>query len=287
MSDTKLFLLLGISLSFIPILSHAQCVATQDCETLGYSETTCNGGKGVKCPFGNKWVCLATEESVCADNGFKYTCSGAGYSGGSGDSCGGKYKTCNCATNYTWNGGSCALSCSSSYQYTCTGTGYAGGAGSACDGKYAQCTCASGYEWKNGACQKEVLNGADGDIYKCNGKVVGVKVSGMDFYVAMENLGNIGWDSANERCQNYHFCDNLEGALPTTNQLRTIYKNKSSLESLLTSNGGEKFATNNSYWSSIVCSYNYSHYALDMSSGNTYSFNDTRAGYVRPVLVNY
>ncbi len=41
------FLLLGTSLSFIPILSYAQCVETTNCETLGYTETTCNGGKGV------------------------------------------------------------------------------------------------------------------------------------------------------------------------------------------------------------------------------------------------
>ena len=47
------FLLIGTSLSFIPSLTFAQCVATQDCETLGYTETSCNGGKGVKCPFGN------------------------------------------------------------------------------------------------------------------------------------------------------------------------------------------------------------------------------------------
>ncbi len=39
------YLLLGTCLSFIPILSYAQCVETTNCETLGYTETTCNGGK--------------------------------------------------------------------------------------------------------------------------------------------------------------------------------------------------------------------------------------------------
>ena len=34
----------------------AQCVATQDCASLGYSETSCQNG-GIKCPFGNYWVC--------------------------------------------------------------------------------------------------------------------------------------------------------------------------------------------------------------------------------------
>ncbi len=135
MINTKLFLLLGTSLSFIPTLVSAQCVATQDCETLGYTETTCNGGKGVKCPFGNKWACLE-ECSDCAKLGFTYECKGTGEKG-VGQSCNGKYQGC---------------SCDSTYQYTCTGTGYAGGAGSACGGKYAQCKCAGGYAWRNNGC---------------------------------------------------------------------------------------------------------------------------------------
>ena len=80
------FLLLGTSLSFIPSLTFAQCVATQDCETLGYTETSCNGGKGVKCPFGNKWACIKSdsecEQQFCDKYGFQYTCSGSNQSGG-------------------------------------------------------------------------------------------------------------------------------------------------------------------------------------------------------------
>ena len=109
------FLLLGTSLSFIPLTVNAQCVATQDCATLGYTETTCNGGKGVKCPFGNKWACLGANEEEC----MKIACEKL------------------------------------NFKYSCTGTGYTGGAGSACNGKYNYCTCASGYEWKNGACQQK------------------------------------------------------------------------------------------------------------------------------------
>ena len=33
----------------------AQCVSTQDCTTLGYTESSCPNGKGVKCPFGSKY----------------------------------------------------------------------------------------------------------------------------------------------------------------------------------------------------------------------------------------
>ena len=105
------FLLLGTSLSFLPQLTFAQCVATQDCETLGYTETSCNGGKGVKCPFGNKWACIKSdsecEQQFCDKYGFQYTCSGTGYSGGSGLACSGKYTACTCASGYEWKDGSC------------------------------------------------------------------------------------------------------------------------------------------------------------------------------------
>ena len=64
------FLLLATSLSLIPQTINAQCVATQDCATLGYTESSCNGGKGVKCPFGNWWACLVDEQDICRKNGF-------------------------------------------------------------------------------------------------------------------------------------------------------------------------------------------------------------------------
>ncbi len=240
------FLLIGTSLSFIPILSFAQCVATQDCATLGYTETTCNGGKGVKCPFGNKWACLGVNEEECE----KSFCNKYGFT------------------------------------LTCTGTGYVGGSGQACGGKYNYCNCASGYEWKDGNCQKkEVLNGADGDVYKCNGKVVGVKTENMDFYVAMKDLGQMEWSNATSSCRNYSFCDNLKGTLPTKGQLVTMYKNKSSLNSLLSTNGGTKL-TEGWYCSSTGDSgYNY---IVDMSTGSVdrdyYDYSDD---HVRPVLVDY
>ncbi len=275
------FLLLGTSLSCFPALVFGQCVVTEDCAALGYTETSCPGN-GVKCPFGNGWFCGGDEAAVCDKNGFKYTCTGTGYSSGSGQPCGGKYKTCNCATNYTWNGNSCALSCSSSYKYTCTGTGYAGGAGSACDGKYVQCSCASGYEWKDGSCKQQVLNGAQGDLYYCDGKVVAVKAPKMNFFVAMQDLGLMNWNNANSGCYSYSFCRNLRGALPTKDQLLTMYDNKFSLNTLLSTNGGTNL-TEGFYWSSTSVDYRY--YSVSTSLGavraNTYNV----ALYVRPVLI--
>ena len=78
----------------------AQCVATTDCASLGYTEASCPNG-GIKCPFGNTWSC-----KTC-DPLYKYTCNGTGYTGGDGPACGGKYKSCKCAAGYIWNGAAC------------------------------------------------------------------------------------------------------------------------------------------------------------------------------------
>ncbi len=206
------FLLFGTSLSFIPLTVNAQCVATQDCATLGYTETSCNGGKGVKCPFGNKWACLGVNEEECE----KSFCNKYGFT------------------------------------LTCIGTGYAGGAGSACGGKYAQCTCASGYEWKDGNCQKETpTEGIVGDQYYCDGKIVAVRASGMGFFVAIENATYNGsqtmnWNNANSQAARA-FCG--KGRIPTKDELLTIYSNKSKINSLSTAAGGQKL-TESWYWSS-------------------------------------
>ena len=235
----------GQSLSFIPTITFAQCVATQDCATLGYTETSCNGGKGVKCHFGNFWACLTSdseiEQQFCDKYGFKYTCSG---------------------------------------------TGYSKGVGTACNGKYTSCTCASGYEWNGSSCQKkEVVNGPDGEVYKCNGTVVGVRATGMDFFVAMRDLGNMNWTNANNQCQNYAFCGNVKGTLPTLDQLKTLYNNKSRVNTLLSTNGGTQLA-NNYYWSSTLNNDNHLYYAVDMSNGHM-GCDGYSEHYVRQVLASF
>ena len=275
------FLLLGTSLSFIPSLTFAQCVATQDCETLGYTETSCNGGKGVKCPFGNKWACIGITAEQCSELGFTYTCTGTGEIG-VGKDCSGKYQGCTCDSPYTWSNGACT--CDSIYQYTCSGTGYSGSSGTACGGKYVACTCAPGYEWKDSACIG--VSGSQGELYYCNGTVVGVKATGMDFYVAMQDLGSMNWTNANSQCASYAFCGNLKGTLPTKNQLLTIYNNQSRVNTLLSTNGGKQLS-NGYYWSSTAGDYSYC--LVSMSGGNVYSYlyASSYDYYVRPVLVSY
>ncbi len=269
MTNRNLFLLIGTSLSFLPQTLNAQCVSPiQDCYALGYTQSSCPNGKGVKCPFGSGWYCGGTAAQDCIKLGYDKDCTGAGERG-NGETCNGKYQSC---------------TCDSSYKYTCTGTGYSGGAGSACDGKYVQCSCASGYEWKDGSCKQQVLNGAQGDLYYCDGKVVAVKAPKMNFFVAMQDLGLMNWNNANSGCYSYSFCRNLRGALPTKDQLLTMYDNKFSLNTLLSTNGGTNL-TEGFYWSSTSVDYRY--YSVSTSLGavraNTYNV----ALYVRPVLTSW
>ena len=105
------FLLIGTSLSLIPQTINAQCVATQDCATLGYTETSCSGGSGVKCPFGNKWACFKSESEFCNEYGFTLTCTGTNQTGGYSKACNGKYNNyCSCADGYVWQNGACTQS---------------------------------------------------------------------------------------------------------------------------------------------------------------------------------
>ena len=105
------------------------------------------------CQSGYDWNAAAqTCTPQCAST-YKYTCTGANQTGGSGTACGGKYTKCKCQSPYTWSNGACT--CSSSYKYTCTGANQTGGSGTACGGKYKACTCSSGYFWNGASCAEE------------------------------------------------------------------------------------------------------------------------------------
>ena len=175
------FLLLGTSLSFLPQTLNAQCISPlQDCYALGYTQTSCSNGKGVKCPFGSGWYCGGTAAQDCIKLGYDKDCTAAGESG-SGQTCNGKYQSC---------------TCDSSYQYTCSGTGYSGGSGTACNGKYTSCTCTSGYEWKDGACSKDYSTCKIGTLFYSDGSCSVDKLNSKILLgvVIMEKTANTnGW----------------------------------------------------------------------------------------------
>ena len=177
------------------------------------------------------------------------------------------------------------------YDKTCTGAGESG-SGQTCNGKYQSCTCANGYEWKDGNCQQQALNGPQGDLYYCNNKVVGVKASGMDFYVAMSNIGYVDdGNTANNLCQNYVFCNNATGTLPTSNQLITIRSNKQMINSLFTVYGGNILSEDDFYWSSSYDYNNNNYYVVMMTGlgtiGGIDSANATYNNHVRPILTSW
>ncbi len=150
MSNIKLFLLIGTSLSLIPLTINAQCVETTNCEALGYTETSCNGGKGIKCPFGNKWACIMS----CENYGFTYTCKEEGDAGAVGNACNNKYQKCTCKTNYIWDDKKGCV-CDKSFAYACNRSNENGGVGTACGGKYQSCKCKNAGEiWQGSSCSR-------------------------------------------------------------------------------------------------------------------------------------
>ncbi len=87
----------------LPSLTRAEiCTATPDCKTLGYTETSCPDGKGVRCPW-NTSLMHCDQKCDCSKLGFVYPCTGDGYAGGAGNDCNGQYAICNCAAGYVWN----------------------------------------------------------------------------------------------------------------------------------------------------------------------------------------
>ena len=99
----KLTLLTSVLLasSFQTVNVSAQCMNTINCQTLGYTKTSCTKG-GVKCPTGNYWYCPKDTTTPQCSSSYKYTCTGA-YQSPSGTACNGKYQKCNCSNNYVWN----------------------------------------------------------------------------------------------------------------------------------------------------------------------------------------
>ncbi len=78
------------------------CAITPSCTDLGYKQQTCNG-PALKCPFNVDYSFCTGECSPL----FQYACAGAGYAGGVGTACGGKYTECTCVEGYKFIDGSC------------------------------------------------------------------------------------------------------------------------------------------------------------------------------------
>ncbi len=307
-------LLLGTSLSLIPQFVNAQCVATTDCATLGYTETFCPNGKGIKCPFGDKWACPSSKEETCAEYGFKYDCSGTGYASGSGTPCNNKYASCTCASGYEWKDGAC--------------TKRAGAILGQCTG-YAK-NCKIG----------QILN-ADGSC--SDYRVSGVEPVGIVVYIgsdncgqalALEGLGNFQWSTeyvdipdlpnySSKPVNDFSSCENTKTVidysykqygdsaykyypafwqvynyapssvpetkgkwcLPAGGVLDNIYQNKTAINQSLTRINQENVSSG-TWWSSSENDDNgaWYWYASGGGFGNVSMNDKTRINYIRPVL---
>ncbi len=138
-------------------------------------------------------------DKTCSSS-YKYTCSGTGYTSGSGTSCDDKYQSCVCAANYKWSGGACVLkgcsdygysasedttksctkrnprtgldcwecsSCNSTtYKYTCSGGLNAStqGTSNKCGTNYSECECVEHASWNSSSGKCEC-----GSDYKASG----------------------------------------------------------------------------------------------------------------------
>ena len=80
---------------------NATCVPLPNCADIGYTATSCEGGF-VRCPFDTtKLYCLP------CDNDYKYDCTDNNMTGGAGNTCGGKYASCECSKGNVFNNGAC------------------------------------------------------------------------------------------------------------------------------------------------------------------------------------
>ena len=70
------------------------------------------------CQSGYDWNATAQTCTPQCSSGYRYTCTGTGYSGGSGTACNGRYTDCTCSSGYFWSGEFCAEenACMKGYQ---------------------------------------------------------------------------------------------------------------------------------------------------------------------------
>ena len=92
---------IGLMIGLVPVSVFGECVPVPDCASIGYTETSCDGGS-VKCPFDTtKLKCIP------CDSSFRYTCSGDNIKNPLGDTCNNKYTACECIAGATFTNGKC------------------------------------------------------------------------------------------------------------------------------------------------------------------------------------
>ncbi len=133
------------------------------------------------CQSGYDWNASSqTCTPQCAST-YQYTCTGTGYSGGSGTACGGKYAACTCASGYKWKNGCIKIS----------------------NAKFGQC---NGY----------AANCSLGDILFSDGTCNSNKVSGKTPIAVVVHISDDGCGQAMGLTPNTDipFCNNINSNIP-------------------------------------------------------------------------
>ena len=105
----------------------------------------------------------------------------------------------------------------------------------------------------------------------------------MDFYVAIENAKNGSSETMTHDNARIQAAKGLcgDGNLPTEDELLTIFKNKSEINRLSTSLGGQSLI-NGYYWSSTAQGYTsgrYDYLAVNIASGHGHLWSDEDSNY--------
>ena len=92
---------MGLVIGLMPVSAFAECVPVPDCASIGYTETSCDGGS-LKCPFDTtKLKCIP------CDSSFRFACDGENVKNPIGAACNNKYVACECGDRTTFVNGEC------------------------------------------------------------------------------------------------------------------------------------------------------------------------------------
>ena len=275
----------------------AQC-ATEDCAALGYTEAYNSSGNCLKCPFGEAYNC---EAGYICPEGYDYTCSGTGYTGGVGEACNGKYAECACKEGYKLVDGKCQFP---------WGT---------CSGAAANCSLGD-ILFSDGTCSANTVSG------KTPIAVVVYKSGNCGQAMALKSLGDYEWGgygtdistlpnlSQSQASQDFASCENSakiraqgnsgtypavwaaynytttgtkvgDWCLPAAGIFTSIYNNQSTINTGFSRANGTQFTTSTDAWSSSETSNRsawVSHFnaSYGLSSGT----KNHHSNEVRPVL---
>ena len=245
--------------------AYAECTPTPDCESIGYTETSCEGAS-LKCPFDiSKLYCIP------CDSSFRYDCSGDNITGGEGDTCGGKYVSCECNAGSVFKNGECTCPSSVAETDCLVGTIYY--PNGKCSNDYVACLNPVGLVVKNNSLVMSPIvsrewgtDGIDVDTLTNEGNYPTNNYTGKNNTALLVEFqtteGLTSENSAAIYCNEYAptGMESSKGQwyLPAAGELYSyVYNNYSTLNPVATIMGWDRYFDRNEFWSSTEKSSGY------------------------------